>query len=348
MKNKLSLAIACGLTTMCVATTGYSASHSKAGEKSFNIGGDVELDLTGADNDDDSSFNHGGRIKLNAVGMIHGDNGHFVKGVAQPLVLFNPGTTALSTQDEDLFLNNDAVAVDDAYFQIGKEGSWDIQMGRFEAMDLLPLGKDTLVANVDGVVVYGANNVRGRKDDVFHTALHVGSSDKFLFELGVQARKNGDDDKVFEIRPAVSYNLGNVKLRAGYEDLEDDQSGMGIGASFNLGGGDLNVSLALAEDYINPRVSGSTLDVTTVAVNYTKGPWGVGFLHAEADVSTNSAASPSIDTVYGAYTLPIFSIKDASVTFAASYSEGSDINDGTGNLSDDKLTAVRARFNYTF
>ncbi|MEB8432763.1 carbohydrate porin [Cocleimonas sp. KMM 6892] len=340
MKNKLSLAIACGLTTMCVATTGF------ANEKSFNIGGDVELDLTGTDRDDSSSFNHGGRIKINAVGMVKSDNGHFVKGVAQPLVLFNPGTTALPTQDEDLFVNNDAVAVDDAYLQIGKEGVWDIQMGRFEAMNLLPLGKDTLVANVDGIVAYSANDVRGRRDDTFHAALHVGSSDKFLFELGMQARKNGDD-KIFEVRPAISYQLGSVKLHAGYEDLEGDASGFGIGAGFKLGGGDLNVGLAQATDYPSSVVG--KIDVTTVAVNYTKGPWGVGYLHAEGEVvDVAGRPDPSLDTVYAAYTLPIYAIKDASVTFAASYSEGEyTMFDGT-NFNDDDLTAVRARFNYTF
>lgn len=345
MNNKLSLAIACGVATMCVATTGYSAAHSKVdGGKSFNVGGDVELDLTGTDAGDSSNFNHGGRIKLNFVGISEGANGHFVKGVAQPLVLFNPGTTEVITQDDDQVFANNALATDDLFLQFGKKDSWDLQMGRFEAINLLPLGKDTLVANVDGINAYSASNVRGRRDDAFHAALHIGSADKFLFELGVQARKNGNA-KVLEVRPAMTYQMGSVKLHAGYEDLEGDASGFGVGAGFKLGGGDLNVSVAQAKDFANAVVG--TVDVTTVAVNYTKGAWGVGLLNANADLS-GAGEDPSLNTVYGAYTLPLLGVKDASVTFAASYSEGENTLDNGTSFVDDDLTAVRARFNYTF
>ena len=127
--------------------------------------------------------------------MVTGDNGYFGKGVAQPLVLFNPGdSNLLIEQETQTFPSNDALEVDDLYFQFGKTNAWDVQIGRFEAINLVPLGKDTLVANVGGVQVYEANIARGRKDDVLHAAFHVGSADKFLFELGVMANKNGDDE----------------------------------------------------------------------------------------------------------------------------------------------------------
>ena len=244
MEKKLSIAIACGLTTMCIATTGYSAPlvYENNG-KSFSIGGDVELDIIGSDAND-TKFDHAGRIKLNAVGMVTGDNGYFAKGVAQPLVLFNPGdTNQLIEQETQFYPNNDALEVDDLFFQFGKTNSWDLKIGRFEAINLVPLGKDTLVANVAGVQVYEANRARGRKDDVLHAALHVGSADKLLFELGVMANNTGGDDYT-AVRPAITYNMGKVKLHAGFENISDnlvdgDFNGFGLGAGFKLGGGDL-------------------------------------------------------------------------------------------------------------
>ena len=50
----------------------------------------------------------------------------------------------------------------------------------------------------------------------------------------------------------------------------------------------------------------------------------------------------SLDTLYAAYTMPLFNVKDASVTFAGSTSKA---DNTTG---DDSLNAARVRFNYTF
>ncbi|WP_299879587.1 carbohydrate porin [uncultured Cocleimonas sp.] len=335
MKNKLSIAIAFGLSTMCIATSGYSAGHEKMG-KSFSIGGDVELDIIASEDENDSNFDHGGRIKLNAVGMVTNDNGYFGKGVAQPLVLFNPGdTNILIEQETTTYPGNDAIEVDDLYFQFGKTNTWDVQIGRFEAINLVPLGKDTLVANVGGVQVYEANIARGRKDDVLHTAFHVGNSDKFLFELGVMANKSGDDEFT-AIRPAMTYNFGNIKLHAGLESISDNDSdfdGFGIGAGFKLGGGDLNVSYAHGEHENDDEVD-------TFAVNYTIGGFGAGYLHSEADGAGSD--DPSVDTLYAAYTMPLLNLKDASVTFAVNTSKADNVGDN------DTLNAAKLRFNYTF
>ena len=328
MEKKLSIAIACGLTTMCVATTGFAA------DKTFSIGGDVELDIIASEDENDSNFDHGGRIKLNAVGMVTNDNGYFGKGVAQPLVLFNPGdSNLLIEQETQTFPSNDALEVDDLYFQFGKTNAWDVQIGRFEAINLVPLGKDTLVANVGGVQVYEANIARGRKDDVLHTAFHVGSADKFLFELGVMANKSGDDEFT-AVRPAMTYNFGKVKLHAGLESISDDGvdfDGFGIGAGFKLGSGNLNASYAHGE-------GDGDIEVDTIAVNYTVGGFGAGYLHSEVDGDN----APSVDTLYAAYTLPLFDLKDASVTFALNTSKADNVGDN------DTLNAAKLRFNYTF
>ena len=315
MNNKLIVNIACGLFALSASGIAMSA------ESKFTFGGDVELDLTGAD-DDSTSFGHGGRIKLNAVGKVTGDN-YYIKGVAQPLVPFN----------------GDSLGIDDAYLQIGRD-AWDLQMGRFEAVNLFPLGKDTLISHAGGVNVYAAGDARGRQDDAFHSALHLGNTSPLKLELGTMISKQGDD-KFTAVRPALTYTMGGMTLHAGIEKIssetdgvEDDKSGYGLGATAALGGGSLSASLAKGDSDISP-------DVTSIAVNYTKGPWGVGFVNSKEDA--DGGASPKVNTLYGAYTMPIFNDKNASVTFAASTSKAKNVT-----ATNDKVNAARVRFNYTF
>ena len=78
MKTKLKLSVACGIAALLV---GFNA---QAEEKTFSIGGDVELDLTaknetGVDDKKTTSYYNGGRVKLNATGELKGDN-YFIKG----------------------------------------------------------------------------------------------------------------------------------------------------------------------------------------------------------------------------------------------------------------------------
>ncbi|MGH1427664.1 MAG: carbohydrate porin [Arenicella sp.] len=351
LKTKLNLAIACGIATMGVATT-----VNAADTRTFNVGGDVELDITGSQDDAGNNFDHGGRIKIDVNGMVVNDNGHFVKGVAQPLVLFNPGDqNVLIEQDtEDSVIDNssatvdsNSLEVDDLYLQFGKTESWDIKIGRFEAANLLPLGKDTLVVNAGGVQVYDAGSARGRIDDRLHAALNISLGANLQFELGIQANKSGDDEET-AIRPVITYTIGAFKLHAGYENIEksgvDDDNGIGsdIGEDgFGLGfgtkvfGGDLNLSVASLDD-------GNGTDVNTLALNYTKGAFGIGYIHSGVH-NDNVPEDPTVDTLYAAYTMPLLSIEGASVTFALSTSEADNVNG-----VDDSLQAARVRFNYGF
>lgn len=310
----LNIAIVCGLATLCVSTSGLTK------ESQLNIGGNVELDIFGTDSGGSSTFDHGGNIELDVVGMIKNDN-YFIKGVAQPNLRFNPD-------------DGDAVGVDDLYFQFGR-AAWDVQLGRFEAVNLFPLGKDTLVAHAGGVHVYGANNARGRRDNVLHGALHVGSSEGLKFELGVMGNKSADE-KYSAVRPAVVYKMGNMQFRAGLERTSEnsvDDNGYGVSVGLNLGGGDINASLAKSDVETGH-------DVTSIAVNYTKGPFGAGYVHSTE--KTEGTADPKVDTLYAAYTVPLLNSKEASVTFAANTSKAKNSGD------DDKLNAAKVRFNYTF
>ncbi|HMT92777.1 carbohydrate porin [uncultured Thiothrix sp.] len=321
MKTKLKLSVACGIAALLV---GFNV---QAQEKTFNIGGDVELDLTAKGGDADTSYYNGGRIKLNATGELKGDD-YFIKGVAQPLVPF---------KGSDL-------GYDDVYLQMGRSG-WDVQIGRFEGVDLFPVGKDTVAEHAGSMSPYGTNAARGRKDSVIHTAVHLKPNDAMNFELGVMAAKNTSDfDKFAAVRPAVTYKAGAVTVRAGLEsvkstvdDVETSHTGFGVGAGFDVAGGTANASLS------KKNADNDGTDVTSVALNFTQGPWGVGYVTSKEDYT---GADAKLNTFYGAYTVPLFGAKDATVTFAASTSKATDVGgvDGT----DDKVNAARVRFNYTF
>lgn len=321
MKTTFKVGIMCGLAVL-LATAGVRAEDSNT----FTFGGDVELDITNVDkSDSDDTFGHGGRIKLNAVGQAKRGNA-FVKGVAQPMLTF---------KDSDL-------AIDDVYLQFG-QANWDLQLGRFEAMDLFPAGKDTVVEHAGGVSVYGANTLRGRKDDVLHGALHLKPMSNVNFELGAMGAKSGDDD-FSGVRPALSYQAGAVTIRAGYEtstenedDVETKKSGYGLSGGFKLGAGALNASVAKGSTEVDGVDSP---DVTSAAVNYTQGPFGLGYIHSEQDATTGD--DPKVDSFYGAYSTPLLGIKDATVTLAASTSKAKNVS------TDDKVNAVRVRFNYAF
>lgn len=327
MKTKLKLSVACGIAALLV---GFNV---QAEEKTFSIGGDVELDLTAKDTDaSGSSYYNGGRVKLNATGEMKGDNGSFIKGVAQPLVPFK----------------GDTLGYDDVYLQFGRP-AWDVQIGRFEGLDLFPAGKDTVVEHAGDLSHYGTNDSRGRKSNVIHTALHLKPNDATTFELGVMGAKNTSDyDKFTAIRPAISYKAGIATIRAGVESVKNDEAGtttkevshtgFGLSGGFDLAGGSLNVNLA-KKNY--KKDAGA--DKTTYGVNYTQGPWGVGYIGAKEDYTSIDA---KLNTFYAAYSIPLMGMKDATVTFAASTSKATDVGGTKGN--DDKVNAARVRFNYTF
>ncbi|TXH68754.1 MAG: hypothetical protein E6Q83_12440 [Thiothrix sp.] len=327
MKTKLKLSVACGIAALLV---GFNV---QAEEKTFNIGGDVELDLTAKGGDADTSYYHGGRVKLNAVGELKGDD-YFVKGVAQPLLPFN--------QDSD----DHEINYDDVYLQMGRS-NWDVQIGRFEAIDLFPVGKDTVAEHAGSMSPYGTNGARGRKSDAIHSAFHLKPNDAMNFELGLMAAKNTDDyDKFTAVRPAMTYKAGAVTVRAGFESVTTEDvgattdstyKGFGLGAGFDVAGGTANASLS------KKNADDDGADVTSVALNFTQGPWGVGYVTSKEDYTGTDA---KLNTFYGAYTVPLFGAKDASVTFAASTSKATDVGGVDG--ADDKVNAARVRFNYTF
>ncbi|WP_028488074.1 carbohydrate porin [Thiothrix lacustris] len=330
MKTSVRLSVVSSLAVLLMSAGAMAADAAASPSKTFTFGGDVELDITSNDRSDSgNNFTHGGRIKLNAVGESKGED-YFIKGVAQPLVPFQGNT----------------LGYDDVYLQMGRE-KWDVQIGRFEAFNLFPLGKDTLIthAGAGEAKVYEANKVRGRKNDALHVALHSNPSDQLKLEMGLMANKAGDDDSFTGVRPAMQYKIGNTTLHAGFESVSDKatdgtkltQNGVGLGAAFKLGATDVNASVS----HLKEKNTGlADANVTSLGVNMQRGALGGGWITSTTD--NGAAADPKVNTLYATYTVPVFNSKDATVTFAANTSKADNV------VKDDTLNAVRMRFNYAF
>lgn len=276
----------------------------------------LELDTTYTDKVDapatnarDNDLSLGGRVELN-VGAKATSGDAFVAGRAS-LLLKKDGHTG----------------VDDMWVQAGN-ASMDVKLGRFEAMDLFPMGKDT-VLEYAGYAPYQANVLRGRKgNDAFHGALGLNAGDGLRVELGLVFSKDVGESKGF--RPAMTYTSGPLTLRAGLESVKvvgsaaGSETGLGLSAGYQLGkDSHINVNFARKEDD------------KSFGVNAIIGAAGVGLVHGKG-----ATAAHKVTTVYAAYTLPLFGVQGASITPALSFSKG-----GTGT---DNQMAARVRINYAF
>lgn len=225
-----------------------------------------------------------------------------------------------------LLLKKDGSAgTDDMWVQFGN-ASYDVKLGRFEAADLFPLGKDTLVLGAENT--YKANVFRGRNgSNTFHGALNMKLSPNVGFELGLVRTPGTGDAAVTGIRPVFSFGAGAFAVKLGLEHMRtggESDNGFGITGSYKLADGNLNLNYAHAED------------ADTFGANATFGALGLGAIFGEAeDINGNDVKGSS---VYAAYTMPLFGIKGASVTPALSF----------GKVGDTKTSGARVRINYAF
>lgn len=251
----------------------------------------------------------GGRVEVNAGSKM--SNGSAFVAARASLLLNKKGETA----------------VDDMWVQFGNAAG-DVKLGRFEAMDLFPLGKDTVVED-NSYGGYRANNLRGRMGTgVFHGALGLNAGSALRFELGLVETKEAGKAKGF--RPAVTYTAGGLTLRGGFESVKfngsttGSQTGVGLSAGFTVAKDvAVNVNFAKKEDD------------KSFGVNAVFGPAGLGLIQSKGATSAQKAT-----TIYAAYTLPLLGVKGASVTPALSWAKGP-------SGSDDQL-ALRVRINYAF
>ena len=305
MQNVFKLA---AVAALCASA---AAAHAQ-----LALDANLELDTTytnkvnaPATNARDSDLSLGGRVEFN-VGAKATNGDAFVAARAS-LLLKKDGDTGM----------------DDLWVQAGNATA-DVKLGRFEAMDLFPVGKDTVVEYA-GYTPYQANALRGRKgSDVFHGALGLNAAPGLRVELGLVFSKEPDQAKGF--RPAVMYSAGPLTLRAGLESVKvvgstaGSETGLGLSAGYQLNK-DTNVNVNFAKKE----------DDKSFGVNATIGAAGVGLVYGKGDTAAEKAT-----TVYAAYTLPLMGVKGASITPAISFAKG-----GTGTKGQ---TAARVRINYAF
>lgn len=289
----------------------------------------IEFDTTYTDARDKpatkASTDLGGRVEINANAELARNGDYFVNGRASLIVPVN-GDQSVNGQNNNL--NN--VHMDDAWLQFGNS-QVDFKLGRFEAVDLFPLGMDTVVMPAEATG-YRANVLRGRvTDGRFHGALGFNAAPGLRFEVGMVAEKAGNEN-ASGFRPAVVYNSGDLTLRAGFEALQNNGTGANAGPdSTGLG---LSVGYAVAKDTsLNLNYArNEKLDASSTGANIVAGSLGLGFVN-------DKTGSNSVNTVYAGYKLPLFGVKGAFVTPALSYSKGDKVDD---------LVAFRVRLNYAF
>ena len=289
----------------------------------------------------------------------------------------------LTSKIEPLIRTDGTVKVDDAYFMFVHQGDWAFQIGRYEAMNLFPMGKDVVAFYADGsdgigkgVYYYMAKEARGRRDSAGQTRI-MGEMGNWNAEVSTVYGKTEDilrgsveyindndteltsDGNSFMIRPAVNY-------------VSDDGAfSISFGGEYELNGDSVRVQdtgkeLDLSDRYGLAATTtlkfGELLWNTSVAMQDAKEVWkaqtfntniiyrdafGLGASYAVNEFTRkNDAEDAKSYIVYTAYTMPIMDFSDATVSFALSYSETENAY-GVANM-DEETIAFRTRFNYYF
>lgn len=285
-KTQLAVAVAALISAPAFAAVAFDAN--------------VEMDTTYQNNARGAS--QGGRVELNAFSKTD-KGGGFVAGRASYLA--TKGGTA---------------AIDDMWVQIGN-ASGDIKLGRFEAADLFPVGKDVIVEDGGAPTGFRTNAFRGRTSAA-HAALNLNAGNGIGFELGVMASAKNTG-----IRPVVSFGMDGFSVKVGLENGKnaagDKVSGAGLTVGSTFAGAGVNASFG------SGKVAG--VKGSSFGLNAVMGAAGLGYI-------MDKTAGVKENTLYAAYSLPLFDT-GATITPAASYSKA----DG-----DTKRIGLRVRVNYAF
>ena len=261
------------------------------------------------------TMNQGGRIEVNISSKTTVGSG-FVAGRGTLLLGKNAGSAG----------------IDDAWVQGGTQ-SFSVKLGRFEAADMAPAGKDVLVIGGGG---YNGQTLRGRKGDATpHFAFNADFGGGVGFELGLLEENTGSNSTSKSVkiglRPIVSFAAGPVSAKVGFEKsgLANTKIGLAATVGFGLAGGNINVNLASQG---KNSVAGETSASNSFGINGTFGPFGAAAITGKDHFGNKG------NMVFVAYSMPFF-IDAATFTIAASTGKT------PGAL---KEAGVRGRVNYSF
>jgi len=270
----------------------------------------------------EKKLDSGGRVEVNANAALAKNGDNFVNA---------KGTLEIP-------LNGDKVGIADAWIHLGNN-TVDLKYGRFEAVDLFPLGKDVVAESAGGAAGYRANALRGRfNTGQAHAAIGLNAAEGLRFELGFVTEKDsntGDADPSKHthykhgIRPTLTYTADALTLRAGIESISSSdasaksQTGTALGVGYALNDStSMNLNMA----------NNSDADASSLGLNFTAGAFGAGWVQDKTGDAKQS-------TVYAAYSMPLLGVKGATITPAVSQSKA----DGK-----DSVSAVRVRMNFAF
>jgi hypothetical protein len=296
------------LAAVAAALVAAGAAHAGV---TFDANIENDTTIKGKQGTTKSATSNGGRIELNAKAELAKSGDNFVNAKASLIIPTS---------------STDKVGVDDAWIQFGNSMA-DLKVGRQEATDLFPLGKDTVVEAALADQGYRANALRGRKGDgQLHAVAGLNAAPGLRLELGLVTEKSGTPAVAYGVRPTVVYNSGALTLRAGAESYKKDgesYSGTGVSVGYAVAEGvNLNANVAKNSD----------LDASSFGLNATIGAAGVGMVQDKKDDN-------KVTTYYAAYTFPLLGVKGASITPAFSSSKATGV---------DNLNAFKVRLNYAF
>jgi len=272
-----------------------------------------------------------GRVELNTKAELMKSGDNFVNAKASLIVPTGGG---------------DSVGIDDGWVHFGNS-SLDLKIGRQEAVDLFPLGKDVVLEAAIGDVGYRANTLRGRiKTGQVHAVAGLNASPALRFELGLVTGKTG---YAYGVRPTVVLSAGALTLRAGIESIKQDAYNKNVD-EFNSTGVMTRTTTPQAEassQGIGLSAGYAMGSSASINANYAKNKdnkaqsTGLNAVFGDAGVGmvTDKTGSKKATTYYAAYSLPLMGVKGATITPAISTSKSAGVDD---------LNAFKVRFNYTF
>ncbi|WBA79533.1 carbohydrate porin [Endozoicomonas sp. GU-1] len=362
-------------TAILLATSAANAAWTSP-DGSLTIGGDAEINFdvvdrsyenrpNNGDNNPEIELNDDSRVKMMVQWDTTREDGSYISAKIEPLMKTN-GT----------------VALDDAYLMFGRKDSWAFQIGRYEAMNLFPLGKDVALFYADGadsigsgIYYYMAKEGRGRGGDAGQARIisemgnwtaevsTVYGETKSVLESSKEYLKDAVDidssHNSFMVRPAVNYlsddGFFSISFGGEYEVNGDSVTATNTVTKEKFELSDryglaatttLNFGELVWNTSIAMQDAKDAWEARTFNTNITyKDAFGLGTSYA-VNKFTNKPEDAKSYAVYTAYTMPIMDFTNATVTFALSYSDTENAYGNKGQDSD--TTAFRTRFNYYF
>ena len=371
------------LATAVLLASSVSQAEWTSPDESLTIGGDAEINfdvvknhkgagITGPDETNtQTELNDDSRIKMMVMWNTTCSTGNFLMAKIEPLIRTNA-----------------TVGVDDAYFMFGTEGMWEFQIGRYEAMNLFPLGKDVVLDYANGsdglgsgIYYYMAKEGRGRAGQAGQARI-AAKADNWSAEIStiygktsevLESTQNYIDQSIFDeipelksdnnsfmIRPAINFmsETGGLSLSFGGEFEVNDDSVTLTATNETLNLSD-RYGLAATATFMSDAMIWNTsvayqhakhyMKAYTVNTNITLGAFGIGASYANNDFVNKKGPTFDKANSYAVYTAYTLPIFDFDEATVTFALSYSDTKNGFGiKDNNEETTAFRIRFNYYF